>query len=233
MLSDEGLYYHDVRWNRELSTPERPISNRSYTNVLDNNKNVVLVNTVGENEEGYTKKELQKARLAKRMYILMGRPSYRDFANVIRWNLVRNCPVEYSDVINAWNIYGEDVGGIRGKTTRIKPKVVDTDGIVKIPQELLYNLQDITLCADVMFVDKLVVCTTYSRKIGFTTVEVIKNQSIEKLYQALRKVLAIYVHREVPVTRLLTDRQFLPLDDKLLQDDDVKLTGQQVHLLTS
>ena len=136
---------------------------------------------------------------------------------------MQNCPVEYSDVINAWNIYSEDVGGIRGKTTRIKPKVVDTDGIIKIPQELLYNLQDITLCADVMFVNKLVVCTRYSRKVRFTTVEVIKNQSMDKLYAALKKVLTIYAHREVLVNRLLTDRQFLPLEDALLQNDDAKL----------
>ena len=72
LLSDEGLYYHDVRWNCELATPEKPKSHQKRTNVLNNTKNVILVNTVDENEEGYTKKELHKARLAKHMYILMG-----------------------------------------------------------------------------------------------------------------------------------------------------------------
>ena len=64
-----------------------------------------------------------------------------------------------------------------------------------IPTELLYQLQTVTLCADVMFMDKLVLLTTYSRRIGFTTVDVLKLQHEDNKYGALKKVIYLYSHR--------------------------------------
>ena len=243
--SQEGLYYHDVRW-KETGIPDYLLKSiqRKEAKEVDclkqaksgatsletgtireanvcTTQNIILLNTVQENEEGFTKRDLRQAKLAKRLYILLGRPSYRDFANVVKWKLIKNCPVGYSDVVNAWKIYGPDVGSIRGKTTRQKPEVVEMEGIVKIPQELLYQLQDLTLCVDIMYMDKLVIFTTFSRRVGFTTVDKLKSRKSEEIYKSMEKVLALYKHRDVPIKNMLGDREFVPLSDALLKDHDV------------
>ena len=143
----------------------------------------------------------------------------------MKWKLLQNCPIHFQDVVNAWKIYGEDLGAVCGKTVRTQSPVVNTDEIVKVPQELLMHLQDVTLCADVMFMDKMVLLTTYSRRIGFTTIDFIKSTSMEDIHEALKRVFGMYKNRKVPVKYLSTDRQFLPLEDNLLQEDDVILNA--------
>ena len=219
VCSPEGLYYHDLRWTKEggkhLTTSRKLNSERR--------ENVIMINTVQGIKEGFTKKEIKAAELAQRIYILLGRPSYRDFGNIVKWQLLKNCPISFQDVKNAWKMFGEDLGSIRGKTTRRKPLKVDTGGVIPIPTELLFQLQDVTLCADVMFMDKLVVLTTISRRIGFTTVDILPSQNIGDILKAARKVFSLYKSREVPVKYLVTDRQFLPIKDTLLREDDIRL----------
>ena len=90
-------------------------------------------------------------------------------------------------------------------------------------QKLLMQLQDVTLCADIMFLDGLIIMVTYSCRIGFTTVDFIEGQSPSILHKIIKRILALYNHRGIPVKYLITDRQFLPLEDALLVEDDVKL----------
>ena len=120
---------------------------------------MIFLNSASAHQEGYTKRELRRAKQAQRVYILLGRPSYRDFANIVKWKMIKNCPIEFQDVVNAWRIYGPDLGSVRGKSTQQKPDIVQTDRIVQIPQELIYQLQNITLCIDIMYMDKLVLFT--------------------------------------------------------------------------
>ena len=193
--SSEGLYYHDMRWAKH-GIPKHileSIKRQPVSTTTSKGSNVIMLNTVKDNESGYTKKELRHAKLAKRLYALLGRPSYRAFANIVKWRMLKNCPISFSDVCNAWEIYGPDLGATRGKTTRQKPLVINDKDIVKVPQEILFKLQDITLCVDVMFMDKLVMFTTYSRRIAFTTIDVIKSQNLSTLYEAIKKVLALYL----------------------------------------
>ena len=76
VMSNEGLYYHDVRWMRPETT---------YSTNPRSSTNIIMLQTVEGNEMGYTKRELTKAREAKRLYVMLDRPSYRDFGNIVRW----------------------------------------------------------------------------------------------------------------------------------------------------
>ena len=88
---------------------------------------------------------------------------------------------------------------------------MSTNEIVKVPQELLMHLQDVTLCADVMYMDKMVFLITYSRRIGFTTIDFLKSQTMDCIHKGLKKVFDVYKNRGVPIKYLLTDRQFAPI----------------------
>jgi hypothetical protein len=90
--SHSGLYYHDTT-----------------------NRVVVLVNTVKQNKEGFTELEYNRAKSARRALGLVGYPSPRDFKNMVRSSMIKNCSVTSTDIDNAHKLFGDDVATLRGK----------------------------------------------------------------------------------------------------------------------
>jgi hypothetical protein len=85
------------------------------------------VSTVKENMVGFTKREVERAKLAGKVYHAMGCPTVESFKHAIRANLIKNCPVTPQDATNAKRIFGPDVGTIKGKTTRKPAPAVQDD----------------------------------------------------------------------------------------------------------
>ncbi len=78
----------------------------------------MLVNTVRGNFEGYTRKEIKRAREARQIQGMIANPTEREFSAMVREKLLASCPVTVQDVSNAHHIYGGDLANIRGETTR-------------------------------------------------------------------------------------------------------------------
>jgi hypothetical protein len=93
--SQSGLYYYDT-----------------------DNLAVVMVNTVAENREGYTQREYDDAKQARRALGMVGYPSNKDFNNIVRSNMINNCPVTPKRISAANKIFGPDIASMKGKTTR-------------------------------------------------------------------------------------------------------------------
>jgi hypothetical protein len=93
--SRSGFYYHDTT-----------------------NCPVVLVNTVKQNNEGFTEREYNRAKSARRALGLVGYPSPRGFKNMVRSNMIKNCSVTSTDINNAHKLFGDDVATLRGNTVR-------------------------------------------------------------------------------------------------------------------
>jgi hypothetical protein len=91
--SPSGLYYHDTT-----------------------NRAVVLVNTVTQNREGFTDREFNRAKSARRALGLVGYPSPRDFKNMVKSNMIKNCYVTPTDIDNAYNFFGDNIATLRGET---------------------------------------------------------------------------------------------------------------------
>ena len=131
VMHKEGLHYHDTR-NREIT----------------------LVQTVQENEKGYSQRQIQDAKKARGLYAKIGYPSARDFKTIISKNLILNCPVTASDVARAEKIYGQDIHALKEKITRTKPKPVVIDYLI-MPKNILENnkksLSALTLCLSTKF----------------------------------------------------------------------------------
>jgi hypothetical protein len=90
--SHSGLYYHDTT-----------------------NREVVLVNTVKQNKEGFTEREYNRAKSARRALRLVGYPSPRAFKNMVRSDMIKNCSVTSTDIDNAHKLFGDDVVTLRGE----------------------------------------------------------------------------------------------------------------------
>ena len=130
-MHKDGLHYHDTR-NREIT----------------------LVQTVQENEEGYSQRQIQDAKKARKLYAKVGYLSARDFKNIISYNLILNCPVTTSDVVCADKFYGRDIHALKVKTTRTKPQPVVIDYLVMLKNILENNkesLSALTLCLSTKF----------------------------------------------------------------------------------
>jgi hypothetical protein len=132
----------------------------------------VLVNTVAENKSNYTNQDYLNAVKARGLQIKIGRPSTKDFIDIVNSNQLKNCPITKADIMAAEHIFGPDVGSLKGKTTRRQPPVI-RQVVEHLPDNIMPRYRDVTLCVDVMFVNRIPMLVTISRNIQFATVEAI------------------------------------------------------------
>ena len=86
-----------------------------YFDAADRENSVLLLNTVSDNQEGFTRREYEGAQEARRAMHLLGFPSERYFENMVRSNMIVNFPVTFDDVKNAKLIVGPDITLLKGK----------------------------------------------------------------------------------------------------------------------
>jgi hypothetical protein len=84
--SDSGLYYYDTT-----------ATDRDATVLV----NTVLVNTVSDNKTRYTNAEVSRAEQARSLQRKIGRPTTREFIQIVNNNLLPNCPVTARDILAA------------------------------------------------------------------------------------------------------------------------------------
>ena len=106
-------------------------------------------------------------------------------------NLIKNNLVTTQDVDIAQKIFGEDVGALKGKSTRSKhiPVVKDT---IEIPRELVDAQQAVVLCIDGLSVNGLSFLTTISRNLYYRTAQYVKQPTVTCYREALQHVFRIY-----------------------------------------
>ena len=132
----------------------------------------------------------------------------------IKTNMIRNMPITIDDVNIAEQIFGPDVGSIKGKTTRHKPMPVVAD-YIEIPPEIYSNHQNIILCIDGIKINKLFFLTTISRSIMYRTAEYVPNKTSEAYRSVLDNVFRIYNTAGFCITTIHCDNEFRPLMDEL------------------
>ena len=179
------------------------------------NREITLVQTVQENKEGYSQRQIQDAKKSGDLYAKVGYPSTRDFQKMISQNLILNCPVTMSDVDRADKIYGKYIHALKGKSTRSKPKQVVID-YMEIPKSILKSNKNITLSIDIIYVNKIPFIVTISRHVKFTTVKAIQRRTKVKFVECIKNVAVIYTQSGFKVENVLLDGEFVPLRTDLL-----------------
>eukprot|EP00804_Cyclotella_cryptica_P008908 CCRYP_012018-RA/>CCRYP_012018-RA protein AED:0.42 eAED:0.38 QI:0/0/0/1/1/1/2/0/309 len=133
----------------------------------------VFIQTVCNNYEGFTRKEVDKAILACKAQGMMGSPLDDAFAAM--------------DITNAHAIFGPSRKGLRGKTVR-KKQVELSQNLCPFQRNITHTF--VTLTADVMFVNGIPFFTTLSR--GIQMAEHLPSRTAAQLGNSLMKVLNIY-----------------------------------------
>ena len=150
----------------------------------------LVVNTVKENRSNYTNNDYLQVLRARELQITMGRPSTTTFLELLKKNGIANCPVTPADVEAAEYILGPDIGSLKGKTTRRSPPIVDSP-VIGMPVDVLKQYQKVTLCVDIMYVNKVAMLVSMSRKIKFGTIEKILNNKSAVLLKGLKGILQV------------------------------------------
>ena len=160
----------------------------------DTNKNVdttLVVNMVKENKKNYTNNDYLRALRARELQVTMGWPSTATFVETLKNNGLLNCPVTPADVEAAEQIFGPDIRSLKGKTTQRNLPVIDS-AITPIPASVLEWYHNVTLCIDIMYINRVAMMISVSRNIKFATIEVIPSNKTAILVNGMKGILQMY-----------------------------------------
>ncbi len=174
ILSKDGLYYYD--FNNSIKRKKEMEVRHS-----------MIVNTVEEIKLKFTKREIADADKARQLYVTMGRPSDDIFESMIRRRKIINNLITVVDYRNAQQIYGKDLGCIKGKTTRTKAHSVKID-VNSGPSQSL----KVVLSVDIMKFMGIAFFVTVSRDIHFITVSVLQDRKKGTIFQVIKTVMNLY-----------------------------------------
>ena len=131
--SPDGLYYHDTA--QHVAAGNAVVLTHMVKN-MDTGE-MVFVDTVTENQEGFTKQQIAGAKAAWDAYKMLGFPSMHDFESMVRNNRIHNCPITIDDIKNAYKIYGPDI----------------TSDYISVPWHIFEQNQHVIMAADIMYVN--------------------------------------------------------------------------------
>ena len=158
--SPRGLYFLDT------SLAPQPVAGANGT---------VLITTVADKANSFSNADYAQAVLARNIQKIIGRPTTQAFIYFIENNLLPNCHINRRDVLRDEQIFGPDIGALKGKPVRRQPPRVQVDEVT-LPPTIQQHYQDITLACDIMYVKKIPFLVLISQHIRFGTAQHIKNQ---------------------------------------------------------
>ena len=188
--TEDGLYYFDTsRWHGSA-----------------------FVTTVSTNKSRYTTQDVIRATNVRKLQRAVGRPNTRDFIRIIEQHAIPNCPFNRADVMAAEDIFGPDLGSLKGKTTRRKPLKVETEiSSTMLDQNVMRRYRSLTLCADVMHVNGVPMLVTKTRNLHFGTVDVLPGLTSKHIVDSIGGTISLYKHAGFNITTAMMDGAFEPL----------------------
>ena len=110
--------------------------------------------------------------------------------DLLKRNGIANCPVTPADIEAAEHIFRPDIGSLERKTMRRNPPIIDSP-VTTIPASILKRYKKVTLCVDIMYVNRVAMLVSISRNIKFATIEAIPNNKTTMLTKGIKAILQI------------------------------------------
>ena len=86
---------------------------------------------------------------------------------MVRYHMIKNCPVNVQDIKTMIDVYGPNVGALKGKTVRKRSHQVATLDYIEIPAEIQKIGKKIVIEADVIYIHRILFWFTMSRRLDF------------------------------------------------------------------
>ena len=101
----------------------------------------ILLGTVSERMKKYTKREVSRAELAREYIKRLGYVTPAMLVKLLNSGMIKHTEISSHDVVRCRDIFGPDLGNVRGKTTDRKPKpVVDEVDFLIIQQDQVCSM---------------------------------------------------------------------------------------------
>ena len=198
--SDGGLHYLDTTHQQDQQQQGHVFS----------------VNTVEDNRKNFTNNDYLRAIRARKLQVMVGCPSDNDFIRILKTSSLPNCPVTPRDILIANELFGPDVGSLKGKTTQRAPPIVDSPMSVDLTT-ILKHYGEVTLCVDFLYVNKVPLLVTLLQNIKFGTMEAVADRKEATILKCIKGVVTLYRKAGFKVTTALMDGEFVPLRDGLAE----------------
>jgi len=134
--------------------------------------------------------------------------------------------VNKANIQVAEDIFWSHIGILKGKTVRRNTGHVEDASPSTLPPDVINNYKQMTIWADIMFINKITFMVTILCHIRFGTCEVLISQSHYKISNALENVLGLYETAGFQVKRIHMDGQFEGIQEKLT----VKRQGPWIYI---
>ena len=170
-------------------------------NPAQDNHATVIVQTVEDNRKQFTKRELKAAEGARQAFIRLGRPSTKDFVELVRSGKLLHCPFTVKDIERAQVIYGPELGALKGRTVRSKPASM----IGNPPTDVKKELSDISLSGDIFFIFGTPFLVTVSRKLKLIMVCEVNDRKKDGLWTAFTVIINAYNKHGYRITHFISD----------------------------
>lgn len=139
-----------------------------------------LLTTVQDNESKYSRREVVQAKKAKELIERLNYPSKDTLITGLKYGNIDNVDVTIEDVNRAYDIYGNNVAAIRGKSTRPKPSPIDPN--IKIDKG---EVKKGIISTDIMNINGQKFIVGVLDEIGMVMTVHIPNKSASIIRQAL------------------------------------------------
>ena len=95
-----------------------------------------MISTVKYNQKVYNQWQFYPDKKARQIYHIIGNPNIENYNHLLRHNIIKNLPVTIDDMNLAENIFGTNIGLLKGNRNRCNPKPVKDD-VVEISPEMI------------------------------------------------------------------------------------------------
>ena len=187
-------------------------ANGLYKHALSNNESITgfwsCIQTVDECKDHYTQHEIEATNQARRFQNIIMRPSNCELMDVSIEHLT-NCPITQSAYHIVKDIYGPNLGSLKGKTVRQTLPHLPS-GVDPVPPQILKRHPGITITMDILFVNNMPFLLSMSQGLKFMTIEALLNRQIKTIKGKISTICTLYQGHRFTVDSIYAGSKFEP-----------------------
>ena len=216
-----GLYVFKKSINTKV---EQEVRQYSFTQSIDDcNDDAQAQENANDNEDDenyqpriYTQRQIKDADRAIELIRNMGYINPDRLIFMLNHGMIKNCPIEPTDVRRAIKLYGPLTALIQGKSTRRTAGRIQQPELTAVPRSIYEEHQYVTLCMDHFFVQGLSFFHTISKDIKFRTIEHVDDLTKHTTLQSLISVARLYQINKFKLRQINGDMAYENLRNDLL-----------------
>ena len=152
-----------------------------------NNPCWFFVTIIHDQADHYTHCTYECTQAARHLQNIAMHPASHHMSDIAISHL-HNCPFTKEDIWAADDIFGPNLGSLKGKTVWHPNKHIQAMTSA-VPQSILKLHWDVVLSMDIMFMNKLLFLVTSSCNLHFSMVESLLNHQVSTVTTCLKKVI--------------------------------------------